>query len=396
MQNAKNGRQWRLVMSDEKLQKLREFARDKQTPFLVLDIEQVRKKYLELKGAMPDAKIYYAVKACPALEVIKLLADEGVYFDVASIYEIDQVLSLGVDPARLSFGNTIKKEKDIAYAYKKGIRLYATDSLSDVRKLARSAPESRVMFRLLFDGEGADWPLSRKFGAYPDMLHQLVKEAKTLGLKPYGLAFHVGSQQRDIGQWDNAIALCHHLFDMLALDGIRLESINLGGGFPAHYIQPIASTKKYVTSIQQYLKENFGARTLDIILEPGRSLVGDAGVIFSEVILVSKKSETQDVRWVYLDIGKMNGLFETTDELIKYPICVENKENDTDLGEVIIAGPTCDSCDTLYEKFKYTLPHTLTDGDRVNIFSTGAYTASYSSVNFNGFPPLKVYIFDEQ
>ena len=164
----------RQYISKERLKKIRAFAKDKPTPFLVIDLKRVGEKYTELKRAMPASKIYYAVKACPVPEVLKLLIDKGSNFDVASIYEIDQMLRLGVDPSRLSFGNTIKKEKDIAYAYKKGIRLYTTDSDSDVEKLARSAPGSNIMFRLLLEGEGADWPLSRKFGAHPDLLYKLI------------------------------------------------------------------------------------------------------------------------------------------------------------------------------------------------------------------------------
>lgn len=380
----------------EKLSRLRAFSKDKETPFLVIDLAQVRKSYTELHDLMPTARIYYAVKANPHDEVISELAKCGSCFDVASRYEIDQLFQLGVDASRMSYGNTIKKEHDIAYAYEKGIRLYTTDSESDVEKLARSAPGSSVVFRLLLDsGSGADWPLSRKFGAHPDILFSLIKKANDLGLNPYGISFHVGSQQRDIGQWDSAIALCRYLFEALQNVGIHLKAINLGGGFPAHYINPTASAKKYTRLIQRYLKEDFGNENLEIILEPGRSLVGNAGMMVTEVVLVSKKSETQDVRWVYLDVGKFNGLIETIDESIKYPIYVENKENDTDLSEVILAGPTCDSYDILYENYKYMLPNTLAAGDRVNIFTTGAYTLSYCSVNFNGFPPMRAYILPE-
>ncbi|MEK7614133.1 MAG: hypothetical protein AAB428_00490 [Patescibacteria group bacterium] len=126
-------------------------------------------------------------------------------------------------------------------------------------------------------------------------------------------------------------------------------------------------------------------------MEPGRSIAGDAGFIVSEVVLVSNKSEAQDTRWIYLDVGKLNGLFETLDESIKYPILTEYKKNEEEESEVISAGPTCASCDILYENHKYKLPKGLREEDRIYILSTGAYTSSYSSINFNGFPPLRVY-----
>lgn len=380
----------------KKLEKIREFSKNKPTPHLIIDMEHVRERYDELESAMPSAKIYYAVKASPVDEVILELDKRGSYFDVSSRYEIDQLLSLGIEPAKMSFGNTIKKEEDIAYAYEKGICIFTTDSESDIEKLARQAPEASVIFRLLLESGGAaDWPLSRKFGAHPNLLFNLIKKAHNLGLDTYGLSFHVGSQQRDIGEWDSALALCKHLFESLKEEGIKLRCINLGGGFPARYISPTASTEKYADLIKQYLKEDFGDEDLEIILEPGRSLVGGSGVIVSEVILVANKSETEDTRWVYLDVGKFNGLIETLDEAMKYPIFVEGKEDDTDTSEVILAGPTCDSYDTLYEDYKYQLPRSLKDGDRVNVFTTGAYTLSYCSVNFNGFPPMKMYILPE-
>lgn len=377
-----------------RLAKIREFVKGKETPFLVLDLKRIASNYDELHRAMRSAKIYYAVKANPHPALLKLLARKGSNFDVASRYEIDQLLKLGVPPTRLSFGNTIKKKKDVAYAFQKGIRHYTTDSYADVENLAKYAPGSNVTFRLLLEGGGADWPLSRKFGAHPDMIFYLVKEAKKLGLIPYGLSFHVGSQQRDIGQWDSAIARCRYLFDALKSEKIRLKAINLGGGFPAKYIQPTEPTKEYAHQIKRYLKEDFGDDKLEIILEPGRSISGDAGIIFTEVVLVSQKSETQDTRWVYLDVGKFNGLTETLDESIKYPLFVQGKERAREVSEVILAGPTCDSCDILYEHYKYKLPDNLEEGDTLALFSTGAYTTTYSSVAFNGFPPLKVYVFE--
>lgn len=380
-------------MSNEGFEKLRDFSSANETPFIVIDLEKISERYDELTKALPKAKIYYAVKANPHDDVLATLHNKGSHFDVASIYEIDKVLGLGVPPDRLSYGNTIKKEKDIAYAYGKGIRLYTSDSDSDVEKLAKHAPGSRVMFRLLLDCKGADWPLSRKFGAHPDKVFNLILKARDLGLIPYGISFHVGSQQRDVGQWDSAIALCRYLFDALKKEGVTLGALNLGGGLPAHYLRPTPETAEYMASIKRYLEEDFPRENIDIILEPGRSIAGDAGVIVSEVVLVSKKSDTNDARWVYLDVGKFNGMIETLDETIKYPIIVEQERaGDVEVSEVVLAGPTCDSCDILYENFKYKLPDDLKECERIYVCSTGAYTSSYSSVAFNGFPPIKTYI----
>ena len=359
---------------------------------------KIEEKYDELTRNMPFAKIYYAVKANPEDDIIKLLARKGSNFDVATTYELDQLLRLKISPKRISFGNTIKKEEDIAYAYKKGIRLFATDSISDIKKLAHAAPGSKIFFRIIMEGGSADWPLSRKFGAHLDMIYHLIFEAKKLGLVPYGVSFHVGSQQRDIGQWDQAIAQCKYLFVAVKEEGIELKLINMGGGFQANYISPTHNLETYSKEIIRFLEEDFGehfSKKLEIIIEPGRSIAADAGVIVTEVVMISKKSLSNQFDWVYLDIGKFGGLIETLDESIKYPIFTENYRKppkEKDCREVILAGPTCDSTDTLYEKHKYLLPKSLKEGDRLYILSTGAYTRSYSSIYFNGFPPLEVYI----
>lgn len=379
-------------MSQANFNRIKDFAQDKETPFLIVDLKKVEEKYDELLDSLPFAKIYYAVKANPLEQVLRMLVQKGSCFDIASIYELDHILALGASPDRISYGNTIKKARNIAYAYSKGVRLFATDSESDLRKLAKNAPGARVFFRILTDGSGADWPLSRKFGAHPDTIFKLILLAAKLGLEPYGISFHVGSQQRDIGQWDNAISACKYLFDCAEAEGITLKMLNLGGGFPATYISPTHESSVYAAEIIRFLKEDFGENLPEIILEPGRFMAGDAGVLVTEVVLISKKSEANQYSWVYLDAGKFGGLIETLDESIKYPIYSEKKGP---VQETILAGPTCDSMDILYENEKYALPASLEEGDRLYFFTTGAYTQTYSSVCFNGFPPLKAYVLEK-
>lgn len=383
-----NTKLYRYLTADE-FSKFKEFAQSKQTPFLVISPKKVVRKYRTLKNNLPLAKIFYAVKANPHPSVIEALAKEGSCFDVASIYEIKQLLHLGIPGDRMSYGNTIKKESDIAYAFQHGIRIYATDSMSDVEKLAKHAPGAKVFFRLLFEGNGAVWPLSRKFGAHPDMLYRLIIAAKNLGLEPYGISFHVGSQQKDVGQWDHAISLCKYLFDILKNEGIQLQAINLGGGLPAKYVGAIPSIKTYSDIITRLLQENFPDKMPDIIIEPGRYMAGDCGVIVTEVILISKKSETSEHRWVYLDVGHFTGLAEA--EEIVFPIFADNPDNLTE-SEVILAGPTCDTSDIVYQNYKHKLPDNLKEGDRLYILTTGAYTYAYSATCFNGFPVLDTYI----
>ena len=371
-------------------QKMKAFADKQETPFVLIDTQMISQAYDDLRAGFEFAKVYYAVKANPAVEIIDLLKEKGSSFDIASIYELDKVMDRGVSADRISYGNTIKKSKDIRYFYEKGVRLFSTDSEADLRNIAKAAPGSKVYVRILTEGSTtADWPLSRKFGCQTDMAMDLLILARDLGLVPYGISFHVGSQQRDISVWDAAIAKVKVIFERLKEeDGIELKLINMGGGFPANYITRTNSLETYAEEIIRFLKEDFGDELPEIILEPGRSLIANAGILVSEVVLVARKSRTAVERWIYTDVGKFSGLIETMDEAIKFPIWTE-KKGETE--EVVIAGPTCDSADIMYENYKYGLPLNLAIGDRLYWLSTGAYTTSYSAVEFNGFPPLKAY-----
>jgi len=359
------------------------------TPFLVVDLDVVEQQYLALRAQLATAEIFYAVKANPAPEIISRLIGLGSSFDVASPSEVELLLSLGADPARLSYGNTIKKRRDIAFAYQRGVDLFAFDSEGELDKLVAVAPDARVFCRLLVSNSGAEWPLSRKFGCEPEMAKALLRQARDRGLTPYGLAFHVGSQQRCVEQWDTAVEICARIFRELEADGIELAMLDVGGGLPARYDSGVAGVGAYTDAISESLHRHFGNRLPRTIVEPGRYLVGDAGVLQSEVVLVSRKSYDDDTRWVYLDVGRFGGLAETEGEMIRYPITTSRDGGDD--GPVVIAGPTCDSVDILYERAGYRLPLDLAPGDTVRFHATGAYTTTYSSVGFNGFDPLPAY-----
>jgi Diaminopimelate decarboxylase len=359
-------------------------------PCLVVDLDVVRENYAAFRSALPDSSIYYAVKANPAPEILTLLAGLGSSFDCASVAEIEMALKAGASAARISYGNTIKKERDIARAHALGVSLFAVDSHEEVEKIARAAPGARVFCRVLTDGEGAEWPLSRKFGCVPQMAVDVLVYAHQLGLVSYGVSFHVGSQMTRLDAWDSALGDARRVFDKLSQQGIHLKMVNMGGGFPTRYLKDIPSAQAYGQAISAALRTHFGNNLPETIIEPGRGMVGNAGVIKAEVVLTSRKSEEDNVRWIYLDIGKFGGLAETMDEAIRYAIVTPRDGEETE--PCVIAGPTCDSADVLYEKTPYPMPVSLTIGDEILIEGTGAYTTTYSAVAFNGFEPLKAYV----
>jgi len=372
-------------------EKIRKFLDERRpdTPCLVVDLDIIAQNYRDLERALPQADIFYAVKANPAKEVLTTLLSLGAFFDSASIYEIETCLDIGASPDRIAYGNTIKKAQDIAKAFDHGVELFAFDSRAELAKLKTEAPGAGVFCRIFMDGAGADWPLSRKFGCDPDLAVELMCRAADDGLKPAGISFHVGSQQRDLAQWDVAIERAAMVFSTLGARGVELELVNIGGGFPAQYRQDVEPMAHYGEAIRASIVKHFGNRPPRIIAEPGRSIAGDAGIIQTEVVLVAEKSREPDRRWVFLDIGKFGGLPETFEEAIQYRITTPHDGGP--VGPVVLAGPTCDEVDVLYDAAGYTLPLALESGDLIEILSAGAYTATYSSIGFNGFPPLSEY-----
>lgn len=356
------------------------------TPCLVIDLDIVRARYRALANLLPDARIHYAVKANPSAAVIAALAAEGACCDVASPGEIARCLAVGVPPDRCCYGNSIKREADIAAAFAQGIDLFAFDSPAELEKLARAAPGSRVFCRIAVETTGADWPLTRKFGCASALAAALLLRARALGLQPLGVSFHVGSQQTQPGEWSRAIADAAQVFARCARDGLALGLVNLGGGFPAHYRTRVPPLADYIETIDDALARHFGGARPELMIEPGRYLVADAGLLRAEVLLITRRGGADDRRWVYIDAGRYNGLAETQGESIHYRIRTPRDGGATEA--VVLAGPTCDSTDILYDRTEVELPLDLAIGDTVDFLSAGAYTASYASVEFNGFPPL--------
>jgi ornithine decarboxylase len=333
--------------------------------------------------------IHYAVKANPAPEVIAALAAMGSRFDAASRGEIALCLGLGVPAERIAFGNTIKRAADIAWAHSVGVRQFAVDAEAEVRKVAAHAPGARVVVRMLVESSEADWPLCRKFGTTPGEALRLMDLARFLGLDVAGISFHAGSQMREPAMWRGALDAALALWTEAEARGHALRLLNIGGGFPAFYGQEMPATEDYARAVMRMVRARFG--DVAVMAEPGRGLVAEAGLILAEVLLVARKDPEDLARWVYLDIGKFSGLAETMEEAIRYQF---ETRHDGETGPCILAGPSCDSADVLYERRPVQLPAALEDGDRIRILSAGAYTSSYSSVGFNGFPPLRAVYLD--
>jgi ornithine decarboxylase len=317
--------------------------------------------------------------------VLQRLVSLGSRFDAASFEEVAACLAAGAAAAAISYGNTIKKVSAIRRAHEAGVNMFAFDCAEELEKLARHAPGSRVYCRILVENAGADWPLSRKFGTSIESARELMLRAGELGLDPYGLSFHVGSQQTATTSHEMAIGRVAMLFTDLRDAGVNLRMVNLGGGFPVRYRDEVPDIDDFGRAIMRAMTGHFGNALPDMLIEPGRFIVADAGVVSAEVVLVSRREKDDPVRWVYLDIGRFGGLAETEGESIRYSITTPHDGGPA--GPVAIAGPTCDGADILYERSNYRLPMALACGDRVELLAAGAYVTAYASQGFNGFAP---------
>lgn len=357
-------------------------------PTLVLDLSRVEAQYDALKSGLGKASVHYAVKANPEPQIIAALVAKGSHFDCASRAEIELCLSQGARPEHISFGNTIKRASDIAFAASVGITLFAADAPEELDKIAVHAPGAQVYLRVIVENSQADWPLSRKFGAAMGYIPALLHQGRDLGLQMVGLSFHVGSQTRKAAFWAPVLDQIAGVWRAAQHQGFALSLLNIGGGFPAFYGEPVEAPMRYARAVMALVRARFG--DVHVIAEPGRGLVAEAGHIAAEVLLVSRKSPCDTRRWVYLDIGKFSGLAETMDEAIRYQF--ETAKDTSPMGPCVLAGPSCDSADVLYEATPIDLPEDLAAGDRIVIRNCGAYTTTYASIGFNGFPPLDVVV----
>ena len=355
-----------------------------QTPYLSLDVAAAVTRFQRLRTCLPGTAVHYAVKANPEPALLAGLAAAGSRFDVASPAEVRAALGAGAAPGDLVYSNPIKRREDIAYAARLGVTLFVVDSIEETQKVAAAAPGSSVLCRILTTGEGSDWALSRKYGCSVDQAVHILRSAAAVGLDAAGISFHVGSQQRDPAAWGPPIAASARVFETLRADGLTPWLLDLGGGFPAHLEGGCPPLASYGAAIELFLRKHFGDHRPQTIVEPGRAVVADAGTLVSTVIAVVWRGDT---RWVFLDAGVFTGLVETLDEAIRYRL--RTSADGGPAGPCVLAGPTCDSADVLYEQVPVQLPLSLSEGDTVRLLSTGAYTTCYSTVGFNGFAPLR-------
>jgi len=363
---------------------------DMPTPYLVTDLDTVAHRLAAFTAALPGVRPFYAMKCNPAPEILATLRDHGAGFEIASLGELRMLERLGVDPAGVLYSNPVKPPAHIAAAHAAGLWRFSFDSANELRKIAEHAPGSAVYLRLLVDDTSSSFPLSRKFGAEVAEAHDLLVLARRLGLRPYGITFHVGSQCGDAGAWRHAIGAAGAIMSGLLTAGIRLEMIDLGGGFPARYVADVPSIAEIGAMVLPALAELLPYRPGLLAAEPGRHLVAEAAVM---AVAVIGREVRAGEHWLFVEVGAYNGMMET----VQLPTGWDFPMWSSVPGHGAVAtlpftvtGPSCDSSDTMFQGV--ALPADIAVGDIVYIGSAGAYTLSYASA-FNGFaPPTPLFV----
>jgi ornithine decarboxylase len=353
-------------------------------PFLILDNAIVRDKARRFRAAMPRVRPHYAVKANPDRRVVQALIQEGCSFEIASTAELDLLLSLGVDAAGVFYSNPVKSRQAIAYAAAKGVEWYVVDSVDELRRVHEIKADAKTYLRIATPNIGSDWPLSGKFGAGAGETREIIQTAARIGADLAGVTFHAGSQCRNPENWRVGIEKARTLFDAMAKAGLKPRMLDIGGGFPVRHVKPIPSIEVIGEVVNEALKA-FPAE-VQVVAEPGRYLVSDAGYFVCRVIGTTTRAGK---RWMHWDAGLFGGVIETTEGL-KYKIRSDRAGPDIPWH---VAGPTCDSVDVILRD--EPLPSDLQEGDFVYIRNAGAYTTAYAS-EFNGFPLPEVRVFESK
>jgi len=359
------------------------------TPTLLIDKSRILNNYRDIKEALPEFHIAYAMKSNPHNSILELLNDERASFEVASINEIATLCELDIPLNKVLFSNPVKPIESIAQAVELGVQNFTFDSLTELSKFIPYKKQIQLMLRIDVSNQGSLWALNNKFGCPALLLPEIFKYMQKHEIPLSGISFHVGSQCEAEKTWD--VAMNEALEAILLAQSFDLhpDSLNIGGGFPIYMGREIPSVKAIADRIHRKIgewKTEQGIEIMNFYAEPGRFISGSAGTLITKIIgIADRMNEGQMEKWVYLDTGVFSGLMETIDG-ITYPIISSGSGN---LEEVMLCGPSCDSMDKMYS----TLLASPKVGDTLHLSGAGAYTTVYQT-QFNGIDAPEIVFMD--
>ena len=363
-------------------QRIRALIKLHGTPLLVIDKSKLIDEYKRFRKLLPRVRLFYAIKSNPHADIIKTVRDLGGCFDCASEGEIRHVLNQGVAPENIIFANTIKRPEALKFCKKTKIDFVTFDNEPELYKIAEHAPGARVLARLKVGNIGSIVELSLKFGADQDQIVPMLRKAKSLGLKPEGISFHVGSQCTNIENYMRAFEVAANLMKEAASHGVPFKCVDIGGGFPIkHFDYDTYTIDSFGAKLRRELDRLF-PKDIDIIAEPGRALSGPTGILITRLV---GRAIRNNKNYYYLDDGVYGDFSGIVFDHCKYEFKALKRGQKF---STILAGPTCDSFDTI--SLSEDLPE-LDVGDVVYVPNIGSYSCA-SAVVFNGIPPAKVIV----
>lgn len=359
---------------------VRRLVREFGSPLLILDCERVRTQFRKLRRALPKVDLHYALKPLPHPAVVRTVIEEGGFLDLATSGEVQLVERLGISPQRCIHTHPIKRPADIANALEYGVRTFVADNPDEIRKFARHRESAALLLRVSFRSPGAVCDLSRKFGCDPEAVLDLARLAAGLGIGVRGLSFHAGSQTPDATKHVEALEACAALLADARREKLgAFDTLDIGGGFPIDYTQPVQDIGRWCAPLRAALASL--PKRVRVIAEPGRYIVGPAAI---GVASVMGRAQREGHWWYYLDDGLYGSYSGQLYDHARYPV-EPLRANGTKL-PAVLAGPTCDSIDVIAENLM--LPH-LKAGDLIVGRAMGAYTRA-SATEFNFFPRATV------
>ncbi|WP_210128494.1 MULTISPECIES: diaminopimelate decarboxylase [unclassified Staphylococcus] len=371
---------------------LKTIAQSFGTPTIVYDEHQIRSQMQRFHTAFQKSglnyNISYASKAFTCLQMVKLVQEEGLELDVVSEGELYTALEAGFDPQHIHFHGNNKTKHELQYALESKVGYIVIDALEEIELIDKYASETvNVVLRLnpgveahthefIQTGqEDSKFGLSIKHGLANQAVEK-VKNTKHLNLK--GVHFHVGSQ---IEGTEAMIETAKIVIQWLKENAIEVELINLGGGFSIRYVEgdvsfPIETGISEITDAIKEISTEFNYPLPEIGIEPGRSIVGEAGITLYEVGTIKEIPNVN--KYVSVD-GGMSDHIRTALYDAQYEALLVNRNEPKD-ETVTIAGKLCESGDIIIKDAK--LPSTVKRGDYLAVLSTGAYHYSMAS-NYN-------------
>lgn len=348
-----------------------EIRRTQRTTY-VLNLDCVRRQYLQFRDLLPDVRIMYSIKTNPDPRVLGLLRSLGSGFEAASFDEVELAAAAGAKADNIIFSTPVKKRADIRRCREAGVTVFTADSGEEIDKIAREAPGTKILLRIHTPGaRSAVIDLATKYGAAPGQVLPLLRRIRAAGLQPHGLTFNVGGQNEVASAWEQSLDTVHALMAVANDEGFDLRAINVGGGFPI----PVHPFVPDFESIAHKLGGALGG--FDYLAEPGRIVVADAGKLITPVV---GRTVRNGRVWLYVDASLFGSLQMMDRHGFYFPATTDHVSIDVD--DYAIASISCDGRDVIAQHC--ILPEGIKEGHLLTFHFLGAYSLPLFNIAYGG------------